>query len=215
METINTKKKKIFYPTIIISAAFLLALYFVLAHATGYFVFTEASYGPYFWPRVNWVFPHVFCGVVAILIGPFQFSERLRNTYLTIHRRMGYTYLSMVLIGGIAGGVLAMSSQVNLTYKMGLFGLAVAWLLTSGMALFFILKRKTAQHREWMIRSYVVTFAFVIFRLFSDFLKHYEVADGADRAALMSWACWAIPLLLLEPILQYRRTFKKKRRSKR
>ncbi len=154
------------------------------------------------------------CGIVAILIGPFQFSERLRNNYLTIHRRMGYVYLTMVLIGGISGGVLAMTSQVNLTYTMGLFGLAIAWLLTSGMALFFILKRKIEQHKEWMIRSYVVTFAFVIFRLFVDLLEFYEIADNADRLALMSWACWAIPLLLLEPMLQYRRTFKKKRRSK-
>ena len=215
METANTKKKKSFYPIIFISVVFLIALYFVLAHTTDYFVFTEASYGSYFWPRVNWVFPHVVCGVVALLIGPFQFSERLRNTNLTVHRRMGYVYLTMVLIGGIAGGVLAMTSQVNLTYKMGLFGLAIAWLLTSGMALFFILKRKTEQHKEWMIRSYVVTFAFVIFRLFSDLLKHYEVTENADRLALMSWACWAIPLLFIEPILQFRNTFKKKRRSKR
>lgn len=215
MEISKTKKKKSLYPGMIITVAFLLALYFVSTRAIRFFVLEEASYGPYFWPRVNWVFPHVFCGVVAILIGPFQFSQRLRNSYLIIHRRMGYAYLSMVLIGGIAGGVLAMTSQVNLTYSMGLFGLAVAWLLTSGMALFFILKRKTEQHKEWMIRSYVVTFAFVFFRLFDDLLTHYQISENTDRLALMSWACWAVPLLLLEPILQYRRTFKKKGRSKR
>lgn len=213
METTQTNKKKSYYTLIIISVAFLLALYFVSTRAFRFFVLEETAYGPYFWPRVNWVFPHVICGVIAILIGPFQFSERLRNNYLVWHRRIGYVYLITVLIGAIAGGVLSITSEVILTYSIGLFGLAVAWLLTSAMALFFILKRKTEQHREWMIRSYIVTFGFVFFRLGVDILEYYEIAENFDRLALMSWACWAVPLLLVEPILQYRRTFKKKRRK--
>lgn len=211
MET--TKKKNNFFSKLVWGIVIVLALYFIVTNALNYFIFTEEAYGNYFWPRVNWVFPHVVFGIIALLIGPFQFSTKLRTKYLKFHRRSGYVYLASILFGAIAGIALALTSKVNLTYKMGLFFLAVAWLITSGMALFFILKRKTTQHKEWMIRSYVVTFAFVIFRLFHDILTHYNISDQADRNALMSWVCWAVPLLLLEPIIQYRKTIKKRSRK--
>ncbi len=44
--------------------------------------------------------------------------------------------------------------------------LGVVWLLTTGMAYVAIRRGQIAQHQEWMIRSYVTTFAFVLFRVF-------------------------------------------------
>ena len=61
-----------------------------------------------------------------------------------------------------------------------------------------------------MIRSYVVTFAFVNFRLIEDGLEYLQIGDNVDRLTLMSWACWSIPLLFTEAILQYRKTFKRR-----
>ena len=61
-----------------------------------------------------------------------------------------------------------------------------------------------------MTRSYVVTFGFVFFRLFDDLLTYYQIAEQADRLALLSWASWAVPLLFTEAILQYRKTFKRR-----
>lgn len=203
-------KKKNYFSRIGLGLILLLALYFILTNALQYFTFTEDSYGTYFWPRVNWVFPHVVCGIIAILIGPFQFSTQLRIKYTQLHRRSGYVYLLAVFIGAIAGINLGLTSQVNLTYKWGLIFLGIAWLLTSGLAFFFILKRKTTQHKEWMVRSYVVTFAFVFFRLVEDGLEYLQIGDSVDRLTLMSWACWAIPLLFAEAILQYRKTFKRR-----
>ena len=60
------------------------------------------------------------------------------------------------------------------------------------------------QHREWMMRSYAVTFAFVTFRFGVDTLASQGVAVS-DAQGIMAWACWALPLLLLEPLLQLRR----------
>ncbi len=206
----TTKKKKNTYSKAFLGLVLLIAVYFIITEALHYFTLSEESYGTYFWPRVNWVFPHVICGIIAILIGPFQFSTELRTKYTQLHRRSGYVYLLTVLIGAVAGIVLGATSQVNLTYKWGLIFLGVAWLLTSGLAFFFILKRKTTQHKEWMIRSYVVTFAFVNFRLIEDGLEYLQIGDNVDRLTLMSWACWSIPLLFTEAILQYRKTFKRR-----
>ena len=204
----KTSTNKSIAPKIGFALVMLVAVYFVVTNALRYFIFTEEAYGAYYWSRVNWVFPHVLCGVIAILIGPFQFSNKLRTNYLKIHRRIGYTYLIAIFIGGIASFGLAFTSKVNLTYMLGLAFLGVAWFLTSGMAFLCVLRKKILQHKEWMVRSYVVTFAFVFFRLFADILYHYEIAERSDINGLMSWACWAVPLLFAEVIIQYRKTFK-------
>jgi hypothetical protein len=86
--------------------------------------------------------------------------------------------------------------------------LCVAWVITTGMALYAIRTRRLEQHREWMLRSYTVTFAFVTYRLVSMWLNRWihvpadPVADDIDT--LMSWSCWAVPLLIAEPLIQLR-----------
>ena len=59
-----------------------------------------------------------------------------------------------------------------------------------------------------MLRSYIVTFAFVTYRLASTWLSRWihvpedPVADELDT--LLAWACWAVPLLFAEPLIQLR-----------
>ena len=50
-----------------------------------------------------------------------------------------------------------------------------------------------------------MTFAFVIFRLFSDGLGKLGFASYDDIGAIMAWACWAAPLMLVEPLIQVRK----------
>lgn len=80
--------------------------------------------------------------------------------------------------------------------------LATAWLTTSGIAYYAIRRRQISIHREWMILSYVVTFAFVTFRFFNDYPPISTWLPENDRALTNIWACWAIPLLITEMILQ-------------
>lgn len=55
--------------------------------------------------------------------------------------------------------------------------------------------------------SYTVTFAFVTYRLASTWLSHWVRAAGPvadDLGTLLAWACWALPLLFAEPLIQVR-----------
>jgi len=63
------------------------------------------------------------------------------------------------------------------------------------------------QHREWMIRSYVVTFAFVVFRFVVEAVQVMRIGTIVEQLTLASWICWAVPLLLTEVILQGRKIF--------
>lgn len=180
---------------------FILSVYFVWDKTPKYFVFTEESYGPYFWSRANWVFVHIVFGILALLLGPFQFVPAIRNRYLTVHRWMGRTYLTSTLIAAIAGLYMASTSQVSYTYQSGLTFLALIWITTGTMAFIAIRNLNIKQHREWMIRSYVVTFGFTTFRLLDDLLVS-QIPNQPDRLGLLSWSCWVVPLLIAEVCIQ-------------
>jgi hypothetical protein len=85
----------------------------------------------------------------------------------------------------------------------------MAWLLTTGIAWVAILRRRVPLHKEWMVRSYLVTFAFVTFRVLTDNLPSVTARLGSpdDAATNVAWLSWVVPLAVYEVILQGRRLF--------
>jgi uncharacterized membrane protein YfcA len=81
-----------------------------------------------------------------------------------VHRKLGLIYMAGMAIGSIGAVGLALQTDGGLIFGSGLFFLAVAWVTTTTLAYAAIRKGLIDQHREWTIRSYVVTFAFVTFR---------------------------------------------------
>ena len=72
------------------------------------------------------------------------------------------------------------------------------------MAFVAIRIKNIEQHKQWMIRSYVVTFAFVTFRLLDEVLGRRHILSDDERGKLLAWSCWAIPLLFAEVVIQAR-----------
>jgi hypothetical protein len=187
-----------------------LVAYFLVKYAFHYFVFTPESYGTYFWPRFSWLLPHVAAGVLAIVIGPLQFWPRMRRDYLQAHRVAGRIYVGLVLVGAAAAVGLASKIEGSPAYSLGLVGLAVAWLTTTSLAFVAIRRKNLLQHQQWMVRSYVVTFAFVTFRLADDVLKAANIQNEDERSKYLAWACWAVPLLITEVAIQGRAVFQRR-----
>lgn len=191
--------------------AVLAGLAYFVSKATRYFIVTPESYGNA-WPQVSWLLPHIICGVVAAILGPLQFWPKIRRDYLPFHRIAGRLYVVVVLGGSVASlGLSLRMNPANAAYAAGLIGLAAAWILTTSMAFVAIRRKNLAQHRQWMIRSYVVTFAFVTFRLLDELLSHRGLVPEHEFYSIVAWACWAIPLLLTEAILQSAEIFRRAR----
>lgn len=186
-----------------------LGIYYLYEGVAQYIIPSEENYGPYFWPRAGMLFPHMLGGAIALITGPFQFSKRIRNNHRKLHRVSGRIYLSAILVGSIAGFALAVTSGIAPSYAAGLFGLSTAWLLTSSMAFISIRNRNISQHRQWMIRSYVVTFAFVTFRVSADLLEQFGILAFPQTNMLMSWVSWVFPLLFTEAALQWKEATRK------
>ena len=105
--------------------------------------------------------PHTLAGTLALLIGPLQFSSRFRQRHLKIHRILGRIYVVSVFIGSFTGIALAAG-------RPGLPGTSMqagAWMVCTTAALITARNRQIIQHRQWMARSYAVTFTFVSSRV--------------------------------------------------
>ncbi len=105
--------------------------------------------------------PHTLCGTFALLVGPLQFSSRLRQRYLNLHRILGRLYFVSVILGAFTGIALAVG-------RPGLPGTSMqgaAWIVCTTVAVIAARNRQIAVHRQWMARSYAVTFTFVSSRV--------------------------------------------------
>ena len=128
----------------------------------------------------------------------------LHNVKMEVHRKLGLLYIAGMAVGSVGAIGLALQTGGGPVFGSGLFFLAIAWIATTSLAYVAIKKNLVDQHREWTIRSYVVTFAFVTFRAGQVALTGRGV-DLQTAIGIMAWACWAIPLLLTEAVIQGRK----------
>jgi uncharacterized membrane protein len=107
--------------------------------------------------------PHTLAGIFALLIGPISFSSRIRERHLQLHRILGRIYFVSILVGAPTGIALAWG-------RPGLPGTsmqAAAWIVCTTVAVIAARNRQITVHRQWMARSYAVTFTFVSSRVFN------------------------------------------------
>jgi uncharacterized membrane protein len=144
------------------------------------------------------IYAHIFASVVALALGPFQFSARLRSTRPALHRGLGRLYLGVgVLVGGLAGLFMALHAFGGLSSRLGFACLALGWLYTGFRAYRAIRARDVAAHRRWMVRNFALTFAAVTLRLWLP----ASIASGVpfDLAyPVIAWLCWVPNLLAAE-----------------
>jgi hypothetical protein len=185
------------------------AIYFFVTTVPNYFHYDVAHYR-YYWPKRWWLIAHVGGGTLALSMGLFQFSGTIRRRFVKVHRWMGRLYLIGVLVGSIGAAYMGVMVSPLKAFGISLEFLALAWVMTSLMAYIAVLRRQFAAHREWMVRSYVVTFGFVLFRLGTR--NHVFGSLGQEmQPVMLAWACWAIPMLITDVVQRWRQTIGPKR----
>src|SRR5947209_20499428 len=114
---------------------------------------------------VRWyLIPHAFFGGLAMLLGVFQFSNRLRARYLKTHRTLGYIYVVSVFIAAPLAVPMTFHYGPSLTAASRVQSLG--WMLTTAIALYCVRHGIVAQHCRWMIRSYPFAMVFTVWRMF-------------------------------------------------
>ena len=145
------------------------------------------------------LYAHIGLAPIALALLPLQFSERLRVRFRVVHRWLGRGYAASILIAGGAGVVLALTTSAGPVAAAGFLGLSVLWLITTGAAVWYAMRRRIALHRVWMIRSAALTLAAVTLRLYLP-LGMATVGFESSYPAI-AWLCWVPNLLVAEWLL--------------
>jgi uncharacterized membrane protein len=160
-------------------------------------VFLAADYPMYHAYRLQVIadrpllIPHTLCGFLALLAGPLQFSSRFRRRHLKIHRFLGGIYVFSVFIGASTGIALAKG-------RPGLPGTslqAASWIVCTSAAFITARNRQFERHRQWMVRSYAVTFTFVSSRVLN--LWPFYWSHLGDALAGLGVAAFTLVSLLI------------------
>jgi uncharacterized membrane protein len=144
---------------------------------------------------------HVLSGVLALLIGPFQFVRRLRRRFVPVHRFMGATYVASATALGVSGLILAPTAYTGLVASAGFTVLDLLMLFTTWTAVRMILAGRYGEHRRWMIRSFSLIMAGVMLRVWMPIHGVLAAAgivnfSSETAYAAVAWLCW-VPNLLL------------------
>lgn len=146
-------------PKVLLFAFFTMMLGYVLVNNESFLVNAAHPIWNHYQPIKWWLLPHGLAGACALLLGPLQFSDRLRQKYTKLHRVAGRIYVVGALIASPLGVVVqygfvkvgAPPATILISITHG--GL---WALTTLIALAMILQGKVQTHRQWMTRSFFI-----------------------------------------------------------
>lgn len=145
---------------------------------------------------------HIAFGGVALMTGWVQFSERIRNRNMRLHRTLGKIYVIAVLISGISGVYLSFYSNDGMITHLGFGLLGIFWLFTTVKGYVAVRNKKITEHKRWMIRSYALCFAAVALRIWLPLLILVPVIGGMYAYKIVSWLCWIPNVFFAEVIIR-------------
>ena len=145
---------------------------------------------------------HVVFACIAMASGLINFSNRIYEKRRKLHRRNGYVYLLSVLLVVLTSGYMAPYATGGKAASMGFNALNLLWTAITITALVQIRRKRIAEHRRWMIRSYAFCFTNLSIHFFTAILDRvFGVAYAASYTAAVYGS---IALLLAIPEILFR-----------
>ncbi|WP_189668465.1 DUF2306 domain-containing protein [Promicromonospora soli] len=161
---------------------------------------------------------HIGFATIAMTTGFFQVWPWFRRRFRTVHRRLGRVYvLGGVIPSSILAGIIGSASPFGPMTAVSHVFLAVLWLSCTVAGFRAARQRRFDDHREWMVRSYVLTTSIITNRLWhlvwmpvlgprvDTWFQGSELAMLQTEMALTNWLGWTVPLVVAEALLMRRR----------
>jgi uncharacterized membrane protein len=181
-------------------------LAYVIPHDESFLVHPKDPIWQHYEPFKWWLLPHGIAGACALLLGPMQFSDRLRDRFRRLHRVGGRIYVAGVFLAAPLGLYIQYFQE-----RMGdprSFSIAAAvdaalWVITTGIAMVFILKGKVQEHQQWMTRSFAVALVFLEGRVIGGVTGWENLGNRASETIV--WVCLAFSILSADLVLQWQK----------
>jgi uncharacterized membrane protein len=201
-------------PKYVLFAAVGAMLGYVLVHNESFLINRAHPVWQHYQPFKWYLLPHGLAGACALLLGPLQFSDRLRQRFTKLHRVIGRIYVVGALIVAPLGAYIQYFEE-----RMGArrsFSVAAAvdaglLMLTTGIAFYFAYRRKIQQHRQWMTRSFAVALVFLEVRVIAG-LGGWDGNPVAIETIV--WLCLAASLFVADVVLQAQESWRARPRAR-
>src|SRR6266496_2842343 len=158
----------------------------------------------HFAPAKWYLAAHGVFGALALVLGAFQFSNRLRARYLKVHRTLGYVYVTSVFLAG--------PFAVPIAMRIGTPSLVAAsvvqsfgWIACTAIALYCVRSGNITQHRRWMMRGYPFAMVFTVARVIIPIPA--VLRAGETGIEIVVWCTIAMAAFLPSIFLDWRAMF--------
>ncbi len=148
-------------------------------------------------------------GAVALLSGPFQFSDTLRRERPKLHRWLGRVYVGAIAISAPMAAWIGYhfepaSIRIEQLFQAG------GWFATTLIALVCVLNRNLMLHKTWMMKSYGFCLVFILSRV-PDAFPAFRWTD--QTLADVLWGLVVAALFGPDLILTTRDLWRKRRKT--
>lgn len=151
-------------------------------------------------------YTHVFTSILTLIAGLTQFSSLILKEYRPLHRVMGKIYVGVILFVNFpAGMIMAFYANGELPSRIAFVLLDCLWFWFTLKALMEIKKGNIKRHKEFMIRSYALTFSAITLRTWKLVLSSLFTIDALMLYQLDAWLGFVPNLLLAEWLIRRKR----------
>jgi uncharacterized membrane protein len=142
---------------------------------------------------------HVFTGILALMAGFTQFSAGFLNNHRSLHRFIGRLYAILILfINFPAGMVLAVNANGLLPSRIAFTLLDCLWFAFTAKAVLAARQGRIKKHKQYMIRSYALTFSAITLRSWKIILANTVHPDALTLYMIDAWMGFVPNLLIAE-----------------
>jgi len=136
-----------------------------------------------------WLKAHVASAATVLLLGPLNFVGLIRRRARRVHRWVGRIYIVGCLVCSASGMVIAFGSFAGPIATPGFASLGVCWAAANVQGWWSAMNGRFAEHREWMVRSFAMTFGAVLLRLYLPLsqLLHVPFVEAYRAITFLAW----------------------------
>jgi uncharacterized membrane protein len=148
-------------------------------------------------------YTHVFSSILALAAGFTQFSDFFLKTYRRWHRLIGRIYAYDILVVNFpAGMIMALYANGGWPSKTAFVLLDCLWCWCTWKAVAAARQRRFTEHKQYMIRSYALTFSAITLRSWKIVLLNTFHPDPLHLYMIDAWMGFVPNLLLAEWLIR-------------
>jgi len=149
---------------------------------------------------------HVFSAIIALFAGFTQFSSQFLKDHRLMHRLLGRIYVVDILVINFpAAMIMGIYANGEAVGKTAFILLDCLWFLFTWKAYSSARGRNFASHKDYMMRSYALTFSAITLRAWKLILSHSFVIDPMELYKIDAWMGFLPNLMVAEWMIRSRR----------